>query len=279
MNDFRADLHCHSTSSDGTCTPQQLIDLAIKSGLQGLSITDHDTTQAYTIALDYAEKVQFDLLPGIEFSASHEGDSVHVLGYAFSPFHPKILELCAQHHHRRELRNQEILARLTSLGFPLTLQDVSEASATKLETIGRPHIANALVKRGYASSIKDAFKLYLAEGKAAYAKGDPISVEETLETLHAAKGLAIIAHPHLIENFKLKKLLIEMNFDGLEGYYGTFSLEENERWIKIAQKKNWLITGGSDYHGDIKPNVTLGSSWVSRDTFEILQKHYRLNAT
>lgn len=278
MNDFRADLHCHSTFSDGTCTPKELIDLAIKSGLKGLSITDHDTTQAYADALAYAEELQFDLLPGIEFSASYEGESVHVLGYAFTPFHPKILDLCIQHHHRRKFRNQEILERLASLGIPLTLENVADASASKLETIGRPHIANALVKKGYAASIKDAFRQFLGEGKAAYAKGAAISVEETLATLHAANGLAIIAHPHLIENAKLRNKLFDMNFDGLEGYYGSFHRDENERWVKIGQKRNWLITGGSDYHGDIKPNVTLGSSWVSKETFEILQQHYRQNS-
>lgn len=277
MNDFRADLHCHSTFSDGTCTPQELIELAIKLGLKGLSITDHDTTLAYTVALPYSQDRQFDLIPGIEFSASHEGESVHVLGYAFPPFHPQIIDLCAQHSLRRDFRNKEILKRLSSIGIPLTLEDVEQSSGSKLETIGRPHIANALVKRGYVSTIKDAFRLYLGEGKSAYVKGSAISVEKTLETLHAANGLAFIAHPHLIDNPRLKFQLLDMNFDGLEAYYGTFNREENERWVNIARKKGWLMSGGSDFHGDIKPNVSLGSSWVSQEHFDLLKQLYLKN--
>jgi predicted metal-dependent phosphoesterase TrpH len=278
MNDFRADLHCHSTYSDGTATPQELIDLALSSGLKGLSITDHDTTQAYLSALSYAKDLPLELIPGVEFSATLDNVSVHVLGYSFSPFHSKILSLCTQHSMRRDARNREILERLSKLGISITPEDIIKASKSKLETIGRPHIAKALVQKGYVPTIKEAFKLYLGEGKSAYAKGMSLSVEETIETLHKANGLAIIAHPHLIEHPKVIHKLLEMNFDGLEGYYGNFNKEENARWTKIAQKKGWLITGGSDYHGEIKPNIYLGSSWISQDLFRILQERYLRNA-
>ncbi len=278
MNDFRADLHCHSTCSDGTCTPQELIDLAIRLGLKGLSITDHDTIQAYAPAFSYAKGRPIELIPGIEFSATLDDSSIHVLGYSFFPFHSEILSLCHQHKERRYFRNREILERLSKLGISLTFEDITLASKSKLETIGRPHIAKALVQKGYVSTLKEAFKQYLGEGKSAYAKGISLSVKETIETLHKANGLAIIAHPHLIENPKVLQRLLEMNFDGLEGYYSHFNRDENERWIKIAEKKQWLITGGSDFHGEIKPNTSLGSSWVSQETFQILHKHYLRNA-
>ncbi len=274
MEDFRADLHCHSTYSDGTCTPLEIIDLAIQKRLQGLSITDHDTIGAYKEAIPYAQEKHIDLISGIEFSADHKGESVHVLGYAFPPFHPAIESLCLEHSLRRKVRNHEMLEKLSSLGMSITMHDVEQAAGSKLETIGRPHIANAMLKKGYVASFKEAFKLYLGEGKLAYVKGTPISVEKTLDTIHAAHGLAFIAHPHLIESSRLKSQLLEMDFDGIEVYYGTFNRDDHERWLHIAQKKGWLISGGSDFHGGIKPNVSLGCSWVSLEHFSILKKHY-----
>jgi 3',5'-nucleoside bisphosphate phosphatase len=276
MNEFRADLHCHSTCSDGTLTPEKLIQHAIDIGLRGLSITDHDTTEAYKTAIETAKQAGLELVSGIEFSSSHQKISVHILGYSFDPFHPAILNLCSKHDLRRQERNQQILERLSKLGIPLQHDEI-EIPSEKHQTIGRPHIALAMVKRGYVESVQEAFKKYLGEGRLAYVSGSAFTIEETLQTIHEAHGFAVIAHPHLIEKSSLIQQLSEMNFDGIECYYGTFHLEQEERWIKMAKRKNWLITGGSDFHGEIKPTIPLGCSWVNQETFNILQTRFSQN--
>ncbi len=263
---FRADLHCHSTFSDGTDAPETLIRMAIESGLSGLSITDHDTISAYPQALETARQHNFLLLPGVEFSASHQGNPVHILGYAFALGSEPLHRLCEKHRRRRLNRNRKILERLKGLGILI------EESELGIEghTVGRPHIANLMIERGVVSTIKEAFDRYLGEGKRAYDPGEPVSIEETIETLHAAGGIAIIAHPHLIRRRTLVRYILKMPFDGIEGYYARFPPEVEREWVRIGTEKKWIITGGSDYHGANKPFNLLGSSWVDKETFDQL---------
>jgi hypothetical protein len=169
-------------------------------------------------------------------------------------------------------RLQMFLERLATHAMPLNLEDVLFSNS-----IGRPHIAMAMIKRGYVSSIQQAFQLYLGEGKPCYVPGVTYSVEETLEIIHQSKGLAIIAHPHLIKDGKILNELLNLNFDGIEGYYGRFPASAHERWLKIGARKGWIITGGSDFHGDVKPDLPLGSSWVGEETFMTLYHHFQNN--
>lgn len=275
MNEFRADLHCHTTCSDGTVTPSDIIQLACDLNLKGLAITDHDTIAAYQEAFPKAKTKNLSLISGVELSAVHRETSIHILAYSFSVNHPLIQQFCQKHHERRELRYQKILELINSKGMPLNQEDLSFLPSTY--SLGRPHIAAAMVKKGYVKSIQQAFHEYLGEGKPCYIPGATFSVEETLDVIHQVNGLAIIAHPHLIENIGIVKDLLEMPFDGIEGYYARFPASAHERWLKIGAHKGWLITGGSDFHGSIKPNLFLGSSWVNAETFAILQHHFQNN--
>ena len=272
MIDFRADLHCHSTCSDGTATPEDLIKLAISSGLQALSITDHDTVEAYKTALPEARKVGLPLISGVEFSTMHKNHSIHILGYSFTLDHPAIEALCKLHIKRRENRNHAIIEKLEKLGLP-----IDKALVTGSASIGRPHIAKAMIEKGYVKTYQEAFKLYLGEDKPAYSSGEPISIAETLDSIHQAGGLAIIAHPHLITNNKIFQELLGMPFDGIECYYANFMRDNCKRWLKIADRKKWLVTGGSDFHGTVKPNISLGSSWVGQETFHTLHDLFTRN--
>jgi 3',5'-nucleoside bisphosphate phosphatase len=265
---FRADLHCHSCFSDGTDTPEQLIQRALESGLSGLSITDHDTIAAYPEALEIARQKGLLLLNGVEFSASYRGEPVHILGYAYHLQSEAIAALCKRHKTRREERNRRILEKLRSLGIPIEPEeiDLSDFKGSR----GRPHIAYALLKRGIVHSIQEAFERYLAEGKPAYDPGEPLSVEETIQTIHQAKGRAVLAHPHLIKRSTTVRAMLQMPFDGLECYYARMTAGQEKKWIDLAQQRKWLITGGSDYHGGTKPHNVLGSSWVGRETFDLL---------
>jgi predicted metal-dependent phosphoesterase TrpH len=277
MDEFRADLHCHSTCSDGTASPTELINLACRSGLKGLSITDHDTIEAYHEAVQAAKEKQILLISGLEFSASHRSHSVHLLGYSFSLDSPAIQNFCLRHQQRRKMRNQAILDLLTQHGMPLTEEDLHHSTHSK-GTIGRPHIALAMMKKGYIQTIQQAFQKYIGEGKPCYSPGARFSVEETVGVIHQAHGLAVIAHPHLIGKSDVLNDLLNMDFDGIEGYYARFHSTKNERWVQIGNRKNWLITGGSDFHGAIKPELSLGCSWTNQDTFNTLYEHFLRNS-
>lgn len=275
MNEFRADLHCHSTCSDGSKTPKELISLAKSLGLSGLSITDHDTIEGYKEALPYAKELDIDLITGVEFSTVHNGESVHILCYRYPIDSPLIKSFCEKHQTRRTNRNRGILQRLKEEGMPITEEEMLATihQDNQKHTIGRPHIAMAMVKKGYVISIQDAFKRYIGDDKSCYVSGDSFSTEETIDLIHQAQGLAIIAHPHLLEDGNLLQDMLKMPFDGIECFYAKFSPYQNQRWLDIAKKKNWLITGGSDYHGDIKPNLMLGNSFVDQATFNALKYH------
>jgi len=276
MNEFRADLHCHTSCSDGTLTPTEIVHLAKKIGLSGLSITDHDTVEAYQTAVPVSKEVGIDLLTGVEFSTMFNGVSIHLLGYGFDVNHPELLEFCRKHRLRREGRNRDILKLLTKHGMPLTEADLEEMVANHLiqnskNSVGRPHIALAMIKKGYVKSVKEAFQKYIGDGLPCYANGPSFTSEETIEVIHRAKGIAVIAHPHLIQNYQILTPLMELNFDGIECYYGKFYPKDHERWLKIAMKRDWLVTGGSDFHGDIKPDLPLGSSWVDQERFQAIK--------
>ncbi len=171
MNEFRADLHCHTTCSDGTATPAEIINLALQNKLSGLSITDHDTIDAYAEALPLAKECGIPLVSGVEFSASHKGTSVHLLAYSFGLNSEIIRNFCLKHKQRRIDRNKIIIERLAKAGMPLMPEDISQLTPDFHSSIGRPHIAAVMVKRGYAESIQDAFNRYIGEGKPCFAEG------------------------------------------------------------------------------------------------------------
>lgn len=267
-DDFRADLHCHSTCSDGTCTPEELVKHALAIGLKGLSITDHDTVDAYKTAIPLAEKLGLSLIIGVEFSTVHRDTSIHILGYNFSLTHPKIAELCKRHEKRRKERNLAILEKLRLSKMPI---DPSEIAGD--HTVGRPHIALAMMKHGYVRTIKEAFQRYIGDGKPCFQRETSISTEETIEIIHEAGGIAVLAHPHLITSKTTLKSLLKLSFDGIECYYALFPKERAYQWLDIAEKRKLIPTGGSDFHGENRTSIPLGASWVNLETFNRIKAH------
>lgn len=261
---FRADLHCHSTFSDGTFTPEQLLRHAKEVGLSALSITDHDTIEAYTVAPPIAKELGLLLGSGVEFSTMFRGMSIHVLGYDFDLESPEIHALCARHQKRRHDRNKRILERLSRLSMPIYEE---ELLAMGERSLGRPHIAQLMIKKGYVSTIREAFNLYIGDGKPCFDPGEGISTEETLAIIRKGGGKSFLAHPHLLEHANKIKELLKLPFDGIECHYARFTPDKEKRWIKIAQEKGWLISGGSDFHGSVKEYISLGCSWVNEETF------------
>lgn len=260
---FRADLHCHTTCSDGTSSPKELLHQAKSIGLQGLSITDHDTTAAYTTAVPIAKELGLLLGTGVEFSCSFEGQSVHILAYDFILSNPIIETLCKEQQFNRTKRNQVILEKLQSKGVFIEQEELDSLK----RVLGRPHIAQLMIKKGYVSSIQEAFTLYLGDNKSCFYRGELLQIEETIHLIHQAQAKVFLAHPHFLSRSIFVKNLFKLPFDGIECYYAKISSAQEKRWIKLAKSKGLLISGGSDYHGSIKSYLPLGCSWVDRNTF------------
>lgn len=272
-DEFRADLHCHTLCSDGSDTPLELLKKAKETGLSGLSITDHDSIEAYTPELfSAAEALGIRLLPGIELSSEHQNDTVHILGYGFDLHSSSLLSFIQEMQERRANRNRAILEKLRQKKILIEeeeLQELAKNSGGK-KSIGRPHIASLMIKKGYVGSMQEAFERYLKEGTCCYVPGFKFTPQDAVSAIQKGKGKAVLAHPHFIKKGKLLKSLLSLPLDGIECYYGTLHKRQEAPWVKIAKDKGWIATGGSDYHGIFKPHISLGCSWVNEPTFQQL---------
>ncbi len=268
--EFRADLHCHSTCSDGSDSPMDLVKKAKLANLHGLSITDHDSIEAYTPELfSLAKELGVRLLSGVELSSELKNITVHVLGYGFDLQSESLLSFLREMQQRRNDRNREILEKLRGRKIMVFEEEVLSLFPEEKKSIGRPHIAALMIKKGYVNSLKDAFELYLKEGGSCYVPGFKFTPGDAIHQIHQAKGKAVLAHPHFIHP-KSVKALLELPFDGLECHYGTLHKHKEAPWLKIAKGKGWIATGGSDYHGVFKPHISLGCSWVNEAIFDQL---------
>jgi hypothetical protein len=267
------DLHTHTTFSDGTFSPKELIESAKEKELSGLSITDHDTIDAYY----HLPKIDFLIGIGAEFSCFFKDESIHILGYDFHLDHPSIKALIQKHILRRKKRNLQILKNLKSFGIDISEEELYTTFTDR--TVGRPHIAMLMIQKGHVVDMDRAFREYLAEGKKAYAQGEMISCEETIDAIHDAEGKAFIAHPHLIKRPKIFKALLNLKFDGIEAYYAKFPQSDVDRFLAICKEKKLLFSGGSDFHGQNKVFNQLGSSFVYEEIFhQIFSRPIKLEA-
>jgi len=265
---FRADLHCHSICSDGSDLPETLLRKAKEIGLSALSITDHDTLAAYTPEIfSLADELELKILPGIECSAEWQGQTVHVLGYGRDVYNPDLLGLIEKMQERRTLRNQRMVQKLKEKQI-----DVEEvlSLAGGIASIGRPHIAMALVQKGYVQTMQEAFEKYLKEGASCYVSECKLTPIEAIELLRKAGWKAVLAHPHVIQKQAVLHALLELPWDGLECFYSHLPPHKERAWVRLAKKKGWIPTGGSDYHGKIRPYVPLGCAWVDESIYNEL---------
>lgn len=262
------DLHVHSTASDGQLTPRELVILAIEQGVSVLSLTDHDRIDGIEEAGLSASELGLDFIPGVELSVDFPQGEMHLLGYGID-LSPTLLNYLAAQVRSREVRNLAILGKLRELGFDLTLDEVlAEAMANYVPgerpSLGRNHFAMALVRKGYVASTAEAFSLYLANGKPAYADRERALPEEAIAVIHQAGGIAVLAHPftlnlddeHLYEELKHLK---DVGLDGLEVFHSDHSEAQQITYRRQAELLGLLLSGGSDFHGSmITPDVQIG---------------------
>jgi predicted metal-dependent phosphoesterase TrpH len=270
------DLHAHTTASDGSLSPRALVELAHRNNLSALGVTDHDTIDGWEEARKAAKDFGIEIVPGVEFSTSYEGGRFHLLGYYIDEASP-LVDTLRRIQWARANRNVIIFQNLRELGVPLEEEEV-RALAGPNGLLGRPHFARAMVARGYVASTQEAFDKYLADGKPAYATKDVLTPQEAIAGIHQAGGIAIWAHPPLNKNFTFDELEEELTrwiawgLDGLETRYGRYTDEQNAWTKKMVEKYGLVEGGGSDFHGDSKPDIELGNTTAGAVPDEVLAK-------
>ncbi len=275
----------HSTASDGTDAPEALPRLARDAGLGAIALTDHDTTAGLARCAQAAEAIGIGFLPGIELSvdpatlfagagsAAPRIGTLHLLGYGVRPDEPGLAAVEARLRDARDQRNPRILDRLRELGVRIDLDEVVAEAGGQI--VGRPHIAQVLLRKGYVKSIHEAFIKYIGEGAPAHVRKDRLSAAEAIDTLHDAGALAVLAHPvqMRLESEVLDQAvarLRRLGLDGIETRHSDHTPADVRAFEKLAERFGLLTTGGSDYHGERKP-IALGSVTVPIDAFEQLR--------
>jgi predicted metal-dependent phosphoesterase TrpH len=267
-NRLGIDLHIHSTASDGSLTPADIIDHAQKLNLAAIAITDHDSVDGSKEALQIDIPPSLHFLTGVEISAAHPpffpgSGSFHILGYAIHLDNRDLNQALSKLQDARKNRNPEILKRLNKLGFRISLEEVNQEVGEG--QLGRPHIAYAMLKKGFVASINEAFDKYLGNAGPAYVDKDRIECEQAISIIRAAGGVPVLAHPALLNienNQKLDALLqnlVKIGLAGIEVYYPGHSPQQIRQYTELAENYGLLMTGGTDFHGSITPDTKMGS--------------------
>lgn len=243
------DLHMHSTFSDGVLTPAELIAEVKLAQIEVFAITDHDSVNGYNEAkrLLQGTSASPKIIAGVELGSQLESNSIHILGYYIDPDYQPLLERMKELRHGREQRLQKILAKLKALDYNITVAMVDAQN----RAVGRPHVAKALVAKGYFCDVQAAFDALLARGKPGYVPQPKLSPLEGVSLIHAAGGIAFLAHPQEIgDNEVVEGLLKEVPFDGIEVYHPSADAAAREYLLALSQKYKLMVSGGSDFHGN-----------------------------
>ena len=263
------DLHVHTSYSDGSFTPAEVVRRAVNLGLSALAITDHDGVDGNAEAFAEGAQNGLEVIPGVEMSCNFTPKNVHIIGLFIDPTEERLAATLEEVREYRRLRNPKVLEKLAELGMPIALEEV--AAKAKGRTLGRPHIAEVMVEKGYVADFQEAFEKYLAHKKPAYVHRRRITAEEGIDLIHGAGGLAFLAHPgiyalpaRITENMIYK--LTRAGLDGVEVYYSDHLPTDTAFLRRIVEEYDLLATGGTDFHGDTKPGIEVG---VGRGDLEV----------
>ena len=253
-----ADLHTHTSHSDGTRSSREVIDVARAHGLGIISISDHDNLAAYFEVKRYADSVDVTLVPGVELSCAYEGVDVHILAYAFDPLDDAVAERLHRFREARATRGRRMVDQLRSLGYDITAERVEQLAAGG--AVGRPHVARALVERGVVKSVSEAFDRLIGTGKPGYVDKERFAIPEAVSLIRGAGGLTSIAHPTLYPNHeRIVPELLDAGIDGVEVFHPDVDEAARETYTNVARFRGKMLTGGSDDHGTVKEVETLGT--------------------
>ena len=260
MNKY-IDLHTHSTCSDGTLSPSEVVKLAKEKGLSAVALTDHDTIEGLHEAIETGKTIGIEVITGIEFSVAGDTE-MHLLGLDFDLDCPAITDILDEMIVQREKRNYIVIELLRKLGIHITIDEIHAESTSPVT--GRSQIAKVMLKKGYVSSIKEAFDKYLAFGRPAFVERSTLTPEEAIEIIHKSSGKAFLAHLNQTDKsdeelYSLLTHLKKCGLDGIEGYYTEYTEDMNIRYRKMAEDIGLLLSGGSDFHGTNKDGYEIGS--------------------
>ncbi len=266
---MKADLHMHSTASDGVYTPEALMNLAADLGYTHVALTDHDSTAGIPLALEAAKRRGMQLIPGVELSCGAQKE-IHVLGYGFDPENAALRAFCEARAAQREARAEAMVQRLCELGKPIEMKRVRELARG---VIARPHVARALVEAGYVTSVADAFDRYLKPGRPAYVPKEDVKVAEAVRLIAQAGGIAVLAHPMELKmgETQLESLIGEWRSQGLSGvevYHPSAQNNHAAFLHNLARREGMLVTGGSDFHGEAVRKSSIGEGLDRWKTME-----------
>jgi len=251
-----ADLHLHTFFSDGTFTPEELVERASTLGFAAIALTDHDTVEGCASAAAACAAANIEFISGTELTAEHADTEVHILAYFVNTQNQALLARIAGFQSVRQNRIREMVAALNNLGIPLKAESVFALANCK--SPGRPHVARALVKEKLIGNLDEAFEKYLKKGRPAWVPKTKMSALEGIELIHQAGGLAVMAHPGLNRTDEIIPALVDAGLDGIECFHTKHSTATSERYLEIAEKFNLLVTGGSDCHGFSKGKPLIG---------------------
>ena len=254
------DLHTHSTCSDGTFLPAEVVKLAKEKGISAIALTDHDTLDGLPEAIEEGKKYGVEVITGIEFSVNADTE-MHMLGLNFNIDCPSIREVLDEMIIEREKRNHIVIEKLAELGMYITIEDILAETTSRVT--GRSQIAKAMMKKGYVSTLKEAFDKYLYFGKPAFVERRSLTPEEAIDLFHKSGGKAFLAHLNQTgktdeELYTVLSNLKKAGLDGIEGYYTEYTEDMNRRYRKMAADLGLLLSGGSDFHGENKAGYELG---------------------
>ncbi len=259
------DLHTHSTASDGSFTPEEVVDLAKQAGLSSFALTDHDTVKGIEQALNHAKEIGgINVIPGTELSCYEDEREIHIVGLFVDHKNEEFLDALKKMEQARELRNEQMVKKFVDGGIPLTIDELKHGNPGSVIT--RAHFARVLVEKGVCKDKAEAFDKYLGINCPFYLPKPKVTPEYVIGLINAAGGTAILAHPY---SYKLSKSQVEELLDklipaglaGMECYYSTYDNGQTSELRSIAYNKNLLVSGGSDFHGAIKPDISIGTGW------------------
>lgn len=291
MSNRFIDLHCHSTASDGSLPPREVVRLGKAQGISAMSLTDHDTIAGIGEAAETAAELGIDFIPGIEISAEFPlPGTLHILGYGIDPNSSVLRAMTDALVAGRDNRNPKIVEKLESMGVAISMEEVEQEARGDQKTteavsppsvIGRPHIAAILVRKGYVTSVKQAFDKYLAPGGLAYFDKERLSPALALQCIKDSGGIPVLAHPVQLRTENdaqlqnVLKNLVDLGLGGIEVLHSDHTPDQTEKYRALARRYNLVPTGGSDFHGRSKEKISLGyvnGQRVPRELFEQLKE-------
>ena len=265
-----ADLHVHTFYSDGTESPERVVELAKGAGLSAIALTDHDNTEAMAVARPAAERAGLELIPGIEMSAATQGLEVHILGLFIEFTHPPLVEHLKVQQQRRVHRVYEMTKQLAAVGVRIDAEEVLQLAG--VGTVGRPHVARILMKRGYVNEVREAFDKYLGPKGPGFVPGSTVAPSTIIKLIRGAGGAPVLAHPIFLKNDALIDEFTRQGLVGLEVYHSSHTPEQVRQYGLVADRLKLLPTGGSDYHGASKEGLPIGAVKVPYEYVDALRQ-------